>query len=60
MNAAGATSAQLRIPPPYMRAGSLIRTEAKPSLITCGPKHLAMLVAIAASTHRAAARESCG
>eukprot|EP00973_Karenia_brevis_P090895 12404887-Karenia_brevis.AAC.1 len=60
MKAAGATSAQLRIPPPYMRAGSRTRHDAKGSRITHEPKHASRQCITAASTTRAGANESSG
>eukprot|EP00973_Karenia_brevis_P063584 8836268-Karenia_brevis.AAC.1 len=58
--AAGATSAQLRRPPPNMRAGSRARALANTSWATCWPRHTLMTLERAASTARAAASESAG
>eukprot|EP00973_Karenia_brevis_P045921 6359127-Karenia_brevis.AAC.1 len=60
MKAAGATLAQLRTPPPYMRAGSCTQHDAKGSRITHEPRYASRQCNMAASTTQAGASESSG
>eukprot|EP00973_Karenia_brevis_P085896 11913907-Karenia_brevis.AAC.1 len=60
MKAAGATSAQLRTPPPNMRAGSRSRSQAKLSCTMAVPKQASTTRVTAVSTVRAAGNASEG